>query len=272
MANAEFLTQSEVNAVSVSEPMAPTLARTETSPDQRWISLGHPSYVWRFGQERRLSLVRSHVPLEGRRILDVGCGIGTYVRRFRDFTSDAYGVDIDPEKVRDASRFLPNIQVAPAENLPFPDESFDVVFLHEVLEHVGDDRLAILEAARVLRPGGQVVIFVPNRLYLFETHGIYLGDRFVFRLVPFVNYLPDALRRRFCPHVRAYMLGDLQALLKEACLSVVVHQCIYPGFDNIVARRPALGNFLRRLLYFAEGTCLNRFGLSHFIVATKPPA
>ena len=47
--------------------------------------LGEPSYVWRSGQERRLQLIRRYIPLEGRRILDVGCGIGTYVRRFRDF-------------------------------------------------------------------------------------------------------------------------------------------------------------------------------------------
>ena len=56
--------------------------------------LGEPSYVWRSGQERRLQLIRRYVPLEDRRILDVGCGIGTYVRRFRDFSPQVYGLDL----------------------------------------------------------------------------------------------------------------------------------------------------------------------------------
>ena len=72
------------------------------------IRLGHPSYVWRRGQDRRLDLIREHVPLENRRILDVGCGLGMYVRQMRRFSDDVYGVDVDPDKVAEASRTLPN--------------------------------------------------------------------------------------------------------------------------------------------------------------------
>src|SRR5436190_18039891 len=90
---------------------------------EKFITLGHPSYVWRRGQDRRLDLIHQHVKLEGRRILDVGCGIGTYVTRFREFSDDVYGVDIDEEKVAIASGKLANIYQAPAEHLPFEDES-----------------------------------------------------------------------------------------------------------------------------------------------------
>ena len=58
------------------------------------VILGNPSYVWRFGQERRLEMLRRYVPLEGARMLDIGCGLGTYVRRFSDFTSTAYGLSL----------------------------------------------------------------------------------------------------------------------------------------------------------------------------------
>ena len=143
--------------------------------DSRWIELGHPSYVWRFGQDRRLNLVRKHVDLENVRILDVGCGIGAYVEKFRLFSGQVHGVDVDSDKVAKASENLPNIQVAPAEVLPYPAGSFDFVFLHEVIEHVESDREAIAEAVRVTEPGGHVVIYAPNRLYPFETHGIYVG-------------------------------------------------------------------------------------------------
>ncbi len=56
----------------------------------------------------------------------------------------------------------------------------------------------------MIRPGGHIVIYAPNRLYPFETHGIYLGKRFVFGNIPLVNWLPDPLRNRLVPHARAY--------------------------------------------------------------------
>jgi SAM-dependent methyltransferase len=235
--------------------------------DDRWIELGHPSYVWRFGQERRLSLVRRHVPLEGKRILDVGCGLGAYVEQFRRFSDEVHGVDVDLERVARASAKLPNIQVAPAESLPFPDASFDVAFSNEVIEHVEDDRKAIAEAVRVTANGGHVVVYAPNRLYPFETHGAYFGKRFVFRLIPLVNYLPDALRNRFCPHVRAYWPRQIEGLFRGLQAEIVVHTYVYPGFDNIVERRPVLGRVLRGVFYVLENTPLRVFGLSHFVVA-----
>ena len=234
-----------------------------------WIRLGHPSYVWRAGQQRRLDLVRKYVPLEGRRIVDVGCGIGTYVRRFRDFSDDVHGVDIDAERVRQASESLPNISVAPAEQLPFETRSVDVVLLHEVIEHVDDDRQAILEASRVLRPGGHLVIYAPNRLYPFETHGVYWRGRFVFGNIPLVNYLPDRWRRRLAPHVRVYSARGLRSIVSSAPLDVIVHTCVYPGFDNVVTRLRFLGRVLRSACYLAERTPLRAFGLSHFVVCVK---
>ncbi|MCL4500101.1 MAG: class I SAM-dependent methyltransferase [Chloroflexi bacterium] len=240
-----------------------------STADPKWIALGHPSYVWRFGQDRRLNLVQEHVGLDTKRILDVGCGVGTYTRKFRMFSSEVYGVDVDVERAGQAGRAIPNITAAPAESLPYPDDTFDLVFLHEVIEHVDDDQEAIREAVRVTTPGGSVVIYAPNRLYLFETHGIYLGKRFIFKLVPFVNYLPNSLRKTFCPHVRAYTAGDIRRLFDGLPAEIVNHSYVYPGFDNISARHKTFGLLLRRVLYFCEETPLQRFGLSHFVVATK---
>ena len=115
------------------------------------ITLGHPSYVWGFGQERRMELIRRYVSLENRCILDVGCGLGMYMRAFRNFSQDVHGVEIDGEKAVEASLDLPHLCVAPAEALPYADGTFDVVLSHEVIEHVTDDRQAMAEAVRVLR-------------------------------------------------------------------------------------------------------------------------
>jgi SAM-dependent methyltransferase len=236
---------------------------------QKAIRLGHPSYVWRRGQDRRLALIQRYVPLEGRSILDVGCGIGTYVAKFRDFSADVHGVDIDPERVAQASLTLPNIRVAPAEHLPYPDNRFDVILLHEVIEHVDDDRAAIREAYRCASPGGHIVIYAPNRLYPFETHGCFILGRYVFGVIPLVNYFPDVIRNVFCPHVRVYLGRDIRRLFADLDVRFVVHTYIYPGFDNIAARWPLVGRSLQAMADVLERTPLRRFGISHFVVAQK---
>lgn len=233
------------------------------------IALGHPSYVWGQGQERRLRLVLRHVDLEGKRVLDVGCGVGAYLRQFTRFTPRAYGVDIDGERLARARNGAAGVLQAVAERLPFRTGTFDMVFLHEVLEHVQDDVRALGEACRVTRQGGRIVIYVPNRLYPLETHGFYLGQRYIFRLAPLVNYLPGPLRRLLAPHVRCYLARDLRRLLAELPLRRVHWSYVYPGFDNMAARRPRLAAVLRGLTYFLEGTPLRVFGLSHFLVVEK---
>jgi SAM-dependent methyltransferase len=214
-------------------------------------------------------MVRRYVDLDGAAILDVGCGIGTYVRAFRAFSDDVHGIEVEPERVAEASAELPNIVLGVGEHLPYPDGRFDLVFSNEVLEHVDDDRATAAEMARVTRPGGAIVAFVPNRLYPFETHGAYIGGRYVFGNVPFINWLPDPLRDRFAPHVRAYTSGRLRRLFAGQPVRVVRHSVIYPGFDNVSERHARLGGLLRRSLHFAEATPLQVFGLSHFIVLGK---
>src|SRR5438876_7330869 len=83
--------------------------RVTAPAPEKFIALGHPSYVWRRGQDRRLDLIRRYVDLEGKRILDVGCGIGAYVTKFRAFSDDVFGVDVDEEKIQEAARALPHV-------------------------------------------------------------------------------------------------------------------------------------------------------------------
>jgi SAM-dependent methyltransferase len=234
------------------------------------IRLGHPSYVWRRGQDRRLSLVREHVRLQGKRILDIGCGMGMYVARFRQFSDDVYGVDVDPDKIARASEWLPNLQVAPAETLPFEDDSFDVIFLNEVIEHVEDDRRTIQEAYRVLAPGGHIIIYAPNRLYPFETHGFFLLGKYYgpCNLPILANWVPDWVRRYFAPHVRIYTRSDIRNLFAGLNVQMVVESHIFPGCDNW-AERGMLGRLFRDAMHLAENSPLRRFGISHYVVARK---
>jgi SAM-dependent methyltransferase len=233
---------------------------------------GVPSLVWRAGQNRRLDMIRAAAGdcLDpNSRLLVDGSGIGMYIRGLRRFSDHVYGLDIEPDRVSQSRLHSPLVNVAAGEWLPYADESFDLVLSHEVIEHVTDDRQSVAEMVRVLRPGGRAIIFCPNRLYPFETHGHYWRGHYHFGNTPFINYLPNSLRNRFAPHVRAYTQANLRHLLSGLPVSVIKHTQIYPGYDNLAARRPKIGNLLRTVTYTLENTPLRAFGLSHLLVLQK---
>jgi SAM-dependent methyltransferase len=233
---------------------------------------GEPSYLWRAGQERRLQLI---LVAAGERILervfDDGCGVGEYLARLGAAARASHGVEVEGDRAAIAARraALSSVLRAEGEFLPYASASFDLVLSHEVLEHVSDDRAAAAEIVRVLRPGGRVVLFVPNRGYPFETHGIYWRGRYRFGNIPLVNYLPRRWRDRLAPHVRAYAAGDVARLWHGLAVKVVERRVLFGAYDNIIARRPRLGRALRAVLQWMERTPLRAFGLSHFWVLEK---
>ncbi len=230
---------------------------------------GHPSYVWRAGQERRFQMVRRWTTLAGRRVLDVGCGVGMYTAAFLRETPHVFGIEIEHERALEARERTAGIVQSPGERLPFPNAAFDVVFSHEVLEHVTDDHACVIEMVRVTRPSGRIVVFVPNRLYPFETHGVFWRGRYRFGNAPLVNWLPTMLRDRLAPHVRAYTAGGLRRLFDGLPVRVVHHTQVFPGYDNVVARAPALGKGLRAITYALERTPFRAFALSHLLVVER---
>jgi SAM-dependent methyltransferase len=231
---------------------------------------GVPSLVWRAGQERRLGMLARLAQLENAHVLVHGIGVGMYAAQLRRrYTPHVEGIDIEFERVQEARAETPHALVAAAENLPYQAAIFDTIFSHEVMEHVQDDRAAALEMVRVLKPGGRIVIFVPNRWYPFETHGHYWRGVYHFGNTPLINYLPDPLRNKLAPHVRAYTARGLRRLFEGCPVRVVHHTRVYGGYDNIIARLGAAGRVLRAALQGVEGTPLDVAGLSHLLVLEK---
>lgn len=106
----------------------------------------------------------------GKQVLDVGCGAGTDLARFAKGGAIATGVDISESAIELARAnfaqqgLVADLRVADGERLPFPDGTFDFVFAHGVVQYTPDGRALVEECRRVLKPGGEAVFQVYNRV------------------------------------------------------------------------------------------------------------
>jgi ubiquinone/menaquinone biosynthesis C-methylase UbiE len=93
----------------------------------------------------------------GARVLEVGCGTGLILERLARVARSAKGIDLSPGMLERAKARGLDVVQGTATELPFADESFDLVCSFKVLAHVPDIGLALQEMARVTAPGGHVV-------------------------------------------------------------------------------------------------------------------
>lgn len=99
----------------------------------------------------------------GRKLLDVGCGVGDWLAMAQSAGWEVHGVEIAPAAVEIArGRGLHQVRVGSLEEQAYPDDGFDAITLYQTLEHVYRPRSVIRECFRILKPGGEVHISVPN--------------------------------------------------------------------------------------------------------------
>ena len=109
----------------------------------------------------------------GKRLLEVGCGMGTDLLQFARGGAKVTGIDLTPRSIEISRLHLSlysekgEFAVADCEKLPFADESFDVAYSNGVLHHTDDTAGAVREIYRVLRPGGHA------RVMLYHRHSLY---------------------------------------------------------------------------------------------------
>ncbi len=104
------------------------------------------------------------------RLIDVGCGTGWYLDRLGDLCPERVGVDVSAGMLRLARDRLPGVTLAQADarDLPFPDQSFDIVLSTRVLTHVPEFRPAIAETVRMLGPGGLAILTSVDARHHYE--------------------------------------------------------------------------------------------------------
>ncbi len=116
----------------------------------------------RYGRYRRCIAVHNAAVHKGR-LLDVGCATGIFLDGMRQFGWQVQGVEPVPSAAEYARvRFGLDVFCGQLEAANFPGRSFDVITLWDVLEHVHEPRLLLAEIARLLRPGGLLILSLPN--------------------------------------------------------------------------------------------------------------
>ena len=138
--------------------------------------------------QRRLEIVFGELlgaaDLAGLSVLDVGCGSGDFSREAQRRGARVTSLDIAMRLLDETGRKVDTDRVnADACALPFADGSFDVVISSECIEHTLDPRLALAEIHRVTRPGGRLLVTVPNQAWHFSA-----TIAAAFKLRPFEGY------------------------------------------------------------------------------------
>jgi SAM-dependent methyltransferase len=136
----------------------------------------YPSFAHRWDDEllRReiLDVLRSH-----HHVLDIGAGAGIVEQmHFKGLASKVCGIDLVEAVLRNPH--LDEARVASAEDIPYPDGSFDVAFADNVVEHLAHPVRVFREAVRVLRPGGHFFVKTPNRWHYMPVIATLTPDWF----------------------------------------------------------------------------------------------
>jgi ubiquinone/menaquinone biosynthesis C-methylase UbiE len=188
----------------------------------RWSREYERDQVSRWLQQLQLEALSALDPRLGDRLLDVGCGSGAAVRAAASSVDRVVGVDLSEgmiARARELAGATANVEfsVADAEALPFEDATFTALLCTTSFHHYPNPERAVAEMARVLTPGGRIVI------------ADMVSDRLIMRAVD------QMLRRTQRSHVGCQRSNGLASLLTGAGLAVSITRPLFHGFFAIVA-------------------------------------
>ncbi|MBI5642859.1 MAG: class I SAM-dependent methyltransferase [Deltaproteobacteria bacterium] len=136
------------------------------------------SHHWWFVARREIILrqIRANLPQKANNsVLDVGCGTGIMLEYLKEF-GDVRGMDFSADAVNYSNLRLKGAvevkQGGLTGKLPYKENTFNLITLLDVIEHIDDDRKALKAAFRILKPGGTLVCTVPAYMFLWSGHDV----------------------------------------------------------------------------------------------------
>ncbi|MGD1048018.1 MAG: methyltransferase domain-containing protein [Candidatus Krumholzibacteriaceae bacterium] len=237
------------------------------------IAAGKPAERDDFILIRRRRLVRDLAPPTGAVMLDLGCGNGAQTILFGDDFPRIIGVDLGVHYLKEmmreverrglAGRMLP--VCSDSSRLPLSDASIDFAISFEVLEHVRREEETLSELARVMRPGGVVALSVPNRWWIFETHGANL-PLLPWNRVPLFSWLPKGIHDRWA-RARIYTKREIVEKLGNAGFSV--RRVVYISAPMDVVKWKPLRRVLRATIFRPDEAPLPTLATAILAVAER---
>ena len=173
----------------------------------------------------------------GQRVLEVGVGMGADYLEWLKAGALASGVDLSSASIEQAQRrcemagFAPNLRVSDAERLPFPDDTFDIVYSYGVMHHSPDTPQCIREAGRVLKPGGALRIMIYHHPSLT---GLMLWLRFGF--LRGLSLRQSVYHHLESPGTKSYTQDEARAMLR-GFEQVEFRQAFSPG--DLLVNQPS---------------------------------
>jgi SAM-dependent methyltransferase len=228
-----------------------------------WQSVPAKGLLARFramGVKRKVDAVASQFPAG--RLLDVGCGYGDFLAGARQSGFEACGTELDPGQAERAAQASgAEVRAGDLETCGFEPESFGVITMWHVLEHLPDPLGALRSARELLKPGGMVVVAVPDagswaaRLF----RGYWAGYDMPRHLTDFSSEtLEDVLSRSgFQPVSRSYFMGTFDNV--RISTEFLIKGKTRPGTVRSLLLALA-GNPLTRLLFTPLALALQRLG------------
>lgn len=183
---------------------------------------GENAEAYRAQAQRRYELEPFIVPFanfaaaQGKQVLEIGVGLGADHQRFAEAGALLSGIDLTERAIDHTRRRLTllglssSLAVGDAENLDFPDESFDLVYSWGVLHHSPDTPKAITEVYRVLKPGGIAKIMIYHR---YSMVGAMLWLRYALLAGrPWRRLSPIYAEHLESPGTKAYSVAEARQL------------------------------------------------------------
>jgi len=127
---------------------------------------------WYRGRRRIVRAELDRLPIRNgsATVLDAGCGSGRTLQELTDY-GNVHGIELDPDAAGfAASKGYGEVQVGRLEELPWADDTFDLITCLDVIEHTPDDRITLSELRRVCKPGGWLLVTVPAYQALWSLH------------------------------------------------------------------------------------------------------